>query len=163
MGIRRGTPEKKVIQRVVRMYEQVETGPLYDKAVQRMSTYRSVAARMGNARRATQSKLDKQLERLDELIGETLSELTDMERMALTCWKVGVVDDTYEIDHDAITAKPYVSIRKIGRWTEEYDVDERKEQLRRDRARQKEPESAEDIQRRERLRQMMRLSDDDEY
>jgi hypothetical protein len=163
MGIRRGAPEKKVIQRVVRVYEQVETGLLYDKAVQLMTTYRSTAARMGNAHRATQGTLDKQLIKLSEQISEALSELTDMERMALDCWQDGVVDDTYEIDHDAITAKPYVSIRKIERVTEEYDVDERKEQLRRDRARQQEPESAEDIQRREQRRRLMRSVYDDEY
>jgi hypothetical protein len=28
----------------------------------------------------------------------------------------------YEVDHAAIIEKPYVSIRKITRWTEEYDV-----------------------------------------
>jgi len=128
MGGRRGTPQKKVIKRVVRVYEQVETGPLYEEAVQRMSTYRSVAARMGNARRSTQGKLDRRLERLGEQISETLAQLTDMERMALNCWKDSVMPDTYEIDHAAITDRPYVSIRKVERVTEEYDVDELKAQ-----------------------------------
>lgn len=111
------------------MYDVVETGPLYDEAVQRMSTYRSVAARMGNARRSTQGKLDRRLEKLGERIGEALSELTDDERMALNCWKDSIMPDTYEVDHDAITDRPYVSIRKVERWTEEYDVDERKAQI----------------------------------
>ena len=104
------------------MYEQVSTGPLYDKTVQLLSTYRSVAARMGNARSSTQGKLDRRLEQLGERIAETLSELTDSERMALDCWRDGVLPGLYEVDHAAIVEKPYVSIRKITRWTEEYDV-----------------------------------------
>ena len=104
------------------MYEQVSTGPLYDKAVQLLSTYRSIAARMGNARSSTQGKLDRRLEQLGERVAETLSELTDDELMALDCWKDGVVPGLYEVDHAALVEKPYVSIRKITRWTEEYDV-----------------------------------------
>ena len=104
------------------MYDEVSTGPLYDKAVQLLSTYRSVAARMGNARSSTQGKLDRRLEKLSERISETLSELTDNELMALDCWKDGVLPGLYEVDHTAIVEKPYVSIRKITRWTEEYDV-----------------------------------------
>ena len=42
--------------------------------------------------------------------------------MALDCWKDGVLPGLYEVDHAAIVEKPYVSIRKITRWTEEYDV-----------------------------------------
>ena len=42
--------------------------------------------------------------------------------MALDCWKDGYVPGLYEVDHAAIVEKPYVSIRKITRWTEEYDV-----------------------------------------
>ena len=42
--------------------------------------------------------------------------------MALDCWKDGVVPGLYEVDHAALVEKPYVSIRKITRWTEEYDV-----------------------------------------
>jgi len=45
-----------------------------------------------------------------------------MERMALTCWKEGVTKGTYEVDVDEITAKPYVSIRRVDRWTEEHDL-----------------------------------------
>ena len=104
------------------MYEQVSTGPLYDKAVQLLSTYRSIAARMGNARSSTQGKLDRRLEQLSERIAETLGELTDDELMALDCWKDSVVPGLYEVDHAALVEKPYVSIRKITRWTEEYDV-----------------------------------------
>jgi len=118
-----------VIRRVVRMYEQVETGPLYDKAVQLMATYRSIAARMENAKAVTQGKLDRQLERLNEKIGERLGELTDMERIALTCWQDSIVPGTYEVDHAEITAKPYISIRKISRWDEEYDVAAKKASL----------------------------------
>ena len=81
---------------------------------------------MGNARHSTQGKLDRQLERLGEQIGETLAQLTDQERMALTCWRDSIMPDTYEVDHDAIIAKPYISIRRIERVTEEYDVDELK-------------------------------------
>ena len=115
-----------MIRRVVRMYEQVETGPLYDKAVQLMATYRSLAARMENAKAGTQGKLDRQLERLSEKITERLGELSGSELSALTCWKDGIERGYYEVDHDAIIAKPYISIRLIHRWDEEYDVDERK-------------------------------------
>ena len=111
------------------MYDVVETGPLYEEAVQHMRTYRSIAARMGNARSGTIGKLDRQLERIGELIGETLDQLTDDERMALNCWKDSIMPDTYEVDHAAITDRPYVSIRKVERWTDEYDVDERKAQI----------------------------------
>ena len=44
--------------------------------------------------------------------------------MALTCWKEGVTKGTYEVDVDEITAKPYVSIRRVDRWTEEHDLTE---------------------------------------
>jgi hypothetical protein len=104
------------------MYDEVSTGPLYDKAVQLLSTYRSVAARMGNAKSSTQGKLDRRLEQLSERISEALGELTDNELMALDCWRDGVLPGLYEVDHAAIVEKPYVSIRKITRWTEEYDV-----------------------------------------
>ena len=104
------------------MYDEVSTGPLYDKAVQLLSTYRSVAARMGNARSSTQGKLDRRLEKLSERISETLGELTDNELMALDCWRDGMLPGLYEVDHAAIIEKPYVSIRKITRWTEECDV-----------------------------------------
>ena len=104
------------------MYDEVSTGPLYDKAVQLLSTYRSVAARMGNARSSTQGKLDRRLEQLSERISEALGELTDNELTALDCWKDGVLPGIYEVDHTAIVEKPYVSIRKIMRWTEEHDL-----------------------------------------
>lgn len=106
------------------MYEQVETGQNYDKVAQLLATYRGLAARMANARSRTQGKIDRRLEQLGERIGIALEELTDIERMALTCWKEGVTKGTYEVDVDEITAKPYVSIRRVDRWTEEHDLTE---------------------------------------
>ena len=106
------------------MYEQIETGQNYDKVAQLLATYRGLAARMANARAGTQGKIDRRLEHLGERIGIALEELTDMERMALTCWKEGVIKGTYEVDVDEITAKPYVSIRRVDRWTEEHDLTE---------------------------------------
>ena len=99
------------------MYEQVETGQNYDKVAQLLATYRGLAARMANARAGTQGKIDRRLEQLGERIGIALEELTYKERMALTCWKEGVIKGTYEVDVHEITAKPYVSIRRIDRWT----------------------------------------------
>ena len=103
------------------MYEQVDTGPLYEQAVQLLSTYRSVAARMAKANPRTQGKLDRRLERLGEQIAERLGELTEHERMALTGWRDGIIAGTYDVDHEALMAQPYESIRRIDRWTEEYD------------------------------------------
>ena len=145
------------------MYEQVKTGPLYEEAVQRMSTYRSIAARMGNARRTTQGKLDRQLEKLGERIAEALSELSYQERIALDCWQDSIMPDTYEVDHDAITAKPYVSIRKIERITEEYDVDERKAQEKLIKEQAALPPTEEELARSKRLRERLLSIDDDEY
>lgn len=105
------------------MYEQVETGPLYDKVAQSMASYRSIAARMQNAKASTQGKLDRRLERLSEKIGERLEELTDQERNALCCWQDGKTPGTFEIDHAAIMDRPYVSIRKVERWAEEIDIE----------------------------------------
>ena len=106
------------------MYEQVETGQNYDKVAQLLATYRGLAARMANARARTQGRIDRRLEQLGERIGIALEELTDTERMALTCWKEGVMKGTYEVDVDEITEKPYVSIRRVDRWAEEYDLTE---------------------------------------
>jgi hypothetical protein len=103
------------------MYEQVDTGPLYDQAVQLLSTYRSVAARMATARVSTGGKLDRRLEQLGEQIAERLGELTEHERMALTGWRDGIIAGTYDVDHEALMAQPYESIRRIDRWTEEHD------------------------------------------
>ena len=144
------------------MYDVIDTGPLYDKAVQLMSTYRSVAARMGNARKGTQGKLDRRLEKLGERIAEALSELPDQERMALDCWQDGIMPDTYQVDHAAITTKPYVSIRKIERWTEEHDVDEEKARRKRDKERAAQP-TTEELARSKRLRAQLLSIDDDEY
>ena len=110
------------------MYEQVETGQNYDKVAQLLATYRGLAARMANARSRTQGKIDRRLEQLGERIGIALEELTYKERMALTCWKEGVIKGTYEVDVDEITAKPYVSIRRVERWTEEHDLTENYEE-----------------------------------
>ena len=109
------------------MYDQVETGPLYEQVAQLMATYRSVAARMQNAKASTQGKLDRCLERLAEQISERLEELTDQERIALCCWQAGKMPGTFEIDHAEITERPYVSIRKISRWTEVIDRAEERE------------------------------------
>ena len=110
--------------RVVKIYQQVTTGPLYDEAVQLMQTYRSVAARMRNTKSSTQGKLDRRLELLSERISERLSELSDMERLALECWQHGIMPDTYEVDHNAITEKPYTSIRKVERVIENFGPDD---------------------------------------
>lgn len=118
-----------MIPRVVRMYEQVATGPLYAKTAKLMATYRSVAARMQNAKQGTRGKLDRQLERLGEQISESLAELTEGERQALTCWKDGILPDTYEVDYDAIIEKPYVKIRREDRWLEEYNIDDVKKSV----------------------------------
>jgi len=115
-----------VIRRVVRVYEQVETGPNYRTVAGSMATYRSIAARMQNAKASTQNKLDVQIERLNELIGERLGELTHLERSALTCWQDGSLPGTYELDHQATTERPYISIRKVQRWDEVQDADQTK-------------------------------------
>ena len=104
----------------------VATGPIYDKTIKQMGRYRQTAARMSTARPGTQGKLDKRLERLGEHIGELLGELNDMELSALNFWRESITPDTYEIDHDAITARPYDSIRRVERILEEYDIRELK-------------------------------------
>jgi len=127
-----------------------------------MQTYRSLAARMGNARRSTQSKLDRRLEILGEQIGETLGQLTDLERMALTCWKDSIMPNTYEIDHQAITDRPYVSIRYIEHVTEEYDVAERNAQNKQLRQR-KAPTIEEKNELKQRINNMMNKLGRDPY
>ena len=67
------------------------------------------------------------------------------------------------IDHDAIKAKPYVSIRKVERVVEEYDVDERKAQEKLNRERAELPLTQEERERRDRLRAKLLSVDDDEY
>lgn len=89
-----------------------------------MQTYRSVAARVNNADGVTQGKLDRRLELLGEQISERLSELSDMERVALDCWQLGIMPNTYEVDHQALTAKPYVSIRKVEHVIEGFEPDD---------------------------------------
>jgi hypothetical protein len=106
------------------MYEEIDTGPIYDELVQWMSTYRSLQARMWGAKHNTQKKIDDTLEKLGERIDERITELTDTERMALDCWKHGILPGVYEMDREALMQKPYVSIRKIERWDEEHHVDD---------------------------------------
>ena len=141
------------------MYEAVKTGPLYDKAVQLMSTYRSVAARMGGAKASTQGKLDRRLEKLGERISEILGELSVQEREALDCWKYGIMPDTYEVDYDAITERPYISIRKVQRYDEEYDVAERRALLKKEDTRTEEQKARDS----EQLRKFLNNIGDDDY
>lgn len=101
------------------MWEIVDTGPEYDDIVKLMRKYRRLAARTGSRKHSTEIKQHNQLEDIWEDINLKLNELSDMEREALTCWKSGTVSGTYEIDYDALTSKPYVSIRKVERVTEE--------------------------------------------
>lgn len=89
-----------------------------------MQRYRSVAARMRNTKLSTQGKLDRRLELLGEQISERLSELNDTERQALDCWKDGIMQGTYEVDHHALTEKPYTSIRKVERVIEDFEPDD---------------------------------------
>jgi hypothetical protein len=101
------------------MWEIVNTGPEYDEIVDLMRTYRRLAARTGSAKHSTEVKLHDRLEDIWEDMNLKLNELSDTERSALTCWKSGTASGTYEIDYDALTSKPYVSIRKVERVTEE--------------------------------------------
>ena len=107
------------------MYEQVDTGPIYDELVQWMGTYRSLQARMFGAKHGTQKKIDNTLEGLGERIDERIAELTDQERSALDCWQNGIMPGVYEMDREALMERPYRSIRLIMRWDEEYDIQER--------------------------------------
>ena len=141
------------------MYEVMQTGPLYDKAVQLMSTYRSVAARIGGAKASTKGKLDRRLERLGEQISECLGELSDQELQALDCWKRGILPDTYEVDYDAITERPYISIRKVQRYDEEYDVAERRALLKAPDTRTEEQKARDSAK----LAEFLRKIGDDDY
>ena len=102
------------------MYEQVDTGPIYDELVQWMGTYRSLQARMFGAKHGTQKKIDNTLEGL----GERIAELSEQERSALDCWQEGIISGVYEMDREALMEKPYRSIRLIMRWDEENDTHE---------------------------------------
>ena len=106
------------------MYEQVETGPLYDEVVQWMGKYRSLQARLFSAKHNTQKKLDHTLDGLGERIDERLNELSDEQRSALDCWKSGILPGTYEFDKERLMEKPYCSIRLIHRWDEVQDLDD---------------------------------------
>ena len=103
------------------MQYQVVTGPLYEKAAKRMMKYRQIAARIPNAKPNTAAKLDRTLERLSESISEILGELTDKERMALIGWQDGIMRDVYELNHYELMERPYASICRTYKWTEEVD------------------------------------------
>lgn len=106
------------------MYEQVDTGPIYDELVQWMGTYRSLQARMFGAKYGTQKKIDNTLEGLGERIDERIAELTDQERSALDCWQNGIMPGVYEMDREALMEKPYRSLRLIVRWDDDNDTHE---------------------------------------
>ena len=136
------------------MYEQVNTGPLYDEVVQWMSTFRSLTARMGGARYSTQVKLDRTLESLGERIGERINELTDQELSALSCWKSSILPNTVELDRQALMEMPYCSIRLIQRWEEVYDEDQQQQ------AQQETPDPVRDEKLKQQLAAFLRLDDD---
>jgi hypothetical protein len=98
---------------VLHYHKVVSTGPLFEEVVRAMSTYRSIVARMQNASWAQKGRLDARLMQMSEHIGELLGQLTDMERSALSCWQDGITPNTYRVDHEALKAKPYVSIRRV--------------------------------------------------
>jgi hypothetical protein len=106
------------------MYEQVDTGPIYDELVQWMGTYRSLQSRMFGAKHSTQKKIDNTLEGLGERIDERITELSEQERSALDCWQEGIISGVYEMDREALMEKPYRSIRLIVRWDDENDTHE---------------------------------------
>ena len=126
MGGRGGTPQKKVIRIVRRMYDEVPIGPLYEKTVKAMTHYRRLSSLMQRSSRAKQGAIDRRLEALDEEIAERLSELTDLERHALDCWKNGILPGLFEIDVEALMERPYRSIRRVTHDTFEYDVAEKR-------------------------------------
>lgn len=160
MGGRGGTPQKKVIRIVRRMYDEVPIGPLYEKTVNAMTRYRRLSSLMERSSYATQGAIDRRLEALGEEIAERLSELSDLERVALDCWKDGVERGFYEIDVEALMERPYRSIRRVTHDTFEYDVAEQKA-LKRDVEQQStEPTSSEDS---ERLDKFLRMPFEDNY
>lgn len=135
------------------MYEQVNTGPLYDEVVQWISTYRSLQARLFGAKYSTQKKLDNTLERLGERIDERLNELTNQELSALSCWKSSILHNTVELDREALMEMPYCSIRLIQRWEEVYDEDQQQ-------AQQETPDPVRDEKLKQQLAAFLRLDDD---
>ena len=97
----------------------MKTGPEYDDIVELMQNYRRLAARTGSRKHSTEVKLHNRLDDIWEDMNLKLNELTDEERAALNCWKSSILPNTYEIDYDQLMSKPYVSIRKVERATEE--------------------------------------------
>lgn len=106
------------------MYDVVQTGSLYDDAVLLLQRYRRLMTTMSRSKKNRLAEKERELERLGERISERLSELSYQELLALDCWKDGVESGFYEVDVEALMERPYRSIRKVERWTEEYDVDE---------------------------------------
>lgn len=160
MGYGRGTPQKKVVRMVRRVHEEVTTGPLYERTVKAMIRYRRLASLMERSSRAKQGSIDRRLEALGEEIAERLSELSDLERVALDCWKEGVERGFYEVDVEALMERPYRSIRRVQHYEYEYDVAEQKALKREAEPRPTEPSSAED---RERLNKFLRMPFEDDY
>lgn len=89
------------------MHELIDTTDTYDTTVELMQTYRRSFARFKSS-----TKLDRKLERLSERIGEKLQELSNTELQALTCWTSCADTGQLELDHAALTTKPYIKIRK---------------------------------------------------
>jgi len=145
---------------VHRLHEQVTVGPLYEKTVKAMIRYRRLASLMQRSSRDKQGAIDRRLEALDEEIAERLSELTDLERHALDCWKDGVLPGLFEIDVEALMERPYRSIRHVQHYEYEYDVAEQKALKREAQQRSTEPTSSED---RERLDKFLRMPFEDNY
>lgn len=109
------------------MHDVVRTGPLYDDAVKLLQQYRRLMSARLSKVKTRRVLREKQLERLSEKIAERLSELSTMELQALDCWKDGIERGFYEVDVDALMERPYRSIRRVHRWTEEYDVEEQRQ------------------------------------
>ena len=105
----------------------MQLGPLYEQAVAQMARYRRIAARIPKAKTKTAGRLDHTLEGVSERLGELLTELTVQERTALIGWQAGIMPDYYEVDHEELMGRPYASIRRVLRWTEEVDVHPRKD------------------------------------
>lgn len=126
MGYGRGTPQKKVVRMVRRVHEEVTTGPLYERTVKAMIHYRRLASLMERSSHAKRGSIDRRLEALGEEIAERLSEMSELERVALDCWKDGVERGFYEVDVEALMERPYRSIRRVQHYEYEYDVTEQK-------------------------------------
>lgn len=141
------------------MYEEVQTGPLYERVVQAMTKYRRLSVRMHGAKSANQGALERKLEKLNEEIDERLGELSDQERMALSFWRDGILQDIYELDVEALMARPYTSIKRIDKSCDEYDIDERRALLREIEQRDAKP----DLEAGKKLREFLDVLGKDRY